>query len=306
VFSSSSPGGPFTVIDSIFNINTGSFLHTGAGGNNQSVYYYVATRSGCGGAIFSAARDTVQSIFLNVSDAGSGLIDLNWNAISQPLPAGTTLPYSIDRSYAPDPFVEFATSIPLVYQDNMEGCLQEIFYEVSINHNTGCISSSNIDGGPFSNDEAPASPVIDSVSVQLNGTSVYLGWQPSPSEDTDAYIIYSVANGTFTAIDTIYGIDNTFYTLTGFDPGSNSLSFAVSALDICLEEGLPADEHSTILLNDELNSCDGSVSLSWNEYSDWLGVSAYQVLQQVNGGAFSVVQTVAGNTVNTSVPELIH
>jgi hypothetical protein len=189
VFSSSSPGGPFTVIDSIFNINTGSFLQTGAGGNNQSVYYYVATRSGCGGAIFSPARDTVQSIFLNVSDAGSGLIDLNWNAISQPLPAGTTLPYSIDRSYAPDPFVEFATSIPLVYQDNMEGCLQEIFYEVSINHNTGCISSSNIDGGPFSNDEAPASPVIDSVSVQLNGTSVYLGLQPSPSEDTDAYII---------------------------------------------------------------------------------------------------------------------
>jgi gliding motility-associated-like protein len=176
---------------------------------------------------------------------------------------------------------------------------------VSINHYTVCISSSNIDAGAISYDEAPASPVIDSVSVQLNGTSVYLGWQPSPSEDTDAYIIYSVANGTFTAIDTIYGIDNTFYTLTGFDPGSNSLSFAVSALDICLEEGLPADEHSTILLNDELNSCDGSVSLSWNEYSDWLGVSAYQVLQQVNGGAFSVVQTVAGNTVNTSIPELI-
>ena len=305
VFSATSPAGPFTAIDSIFNINTGSYLHAGAGGNDQSVYYYVSTRSGCGGAIFSPATDTLQSIYLSVSDAGSGAIDLNWNALAQQLPAGTNLPYNIDRSYAPDPFIAFATSVSTIYQDNMEGCLQEIFYEVSINHSSGCVSSSNIDGGPFSNDEAPESPVIDSVSVQLNGNEVYLGWQPSPSEDTDAYIVYSLSNGVFTAIDTVYGINTTFYTFSGLNPESASLSFAVSALDICLEEGLPAEEHSTILLDYELNSCDGSVDLNWNEYINWSGVSVYEVLQQLNNGVFSVVQTVPGNSVNTNVAELL-
>lgn len=305
IFSATSPAGPYTVIDSVFNINTGTYLHANAGGNNQSIYYYVCTRSGCGGMVLSPAADTLQSIYLSVSDAGAGVIDLSWNALAQPLPQGTQLPYTIDRSYDPDPFVLFGTSNSTGYQDDMEGCLQEIYYEVYINNASGCVSSSNIDGGPFSNDEPPESPVIDSISVQLSGTQVYLGWEPSPSEDTDGYIIFSVANGTITPIDTIYGINNTSFTITGQDPSAGTLTYTVSALDICLEESLPADEHTTLLPDFEVNSCDGSVDLFWNEYIAWPGVSEYQVLQQVNGGLFSVVATVSGTSVSANVPDLI-
>ena len=233
--------------------------------------------------MFSPAADTLQSIYLDVTDLGAGIIDLQWNALGTPLPAGAQLPYRIDRAYDPDPFIAFATSNPSLYQDNMTGCLQEIFYEVFLDDASGCVSSSNISGGPFSNDEAPEPPVIDSISVQLNGNDVYLGWQHSPSADTEAYIIYKIENGVSTAVDKVYGINTTSYTITDANPSGGQVTYYVSALDECLEEGIPANEHATIYLTYDLNSCSGSVDLDWSEYFAWDGsVDSYQILQKVD------------------------
>jgi len=305
IYSSTNVNGPYTVLDSIFNLNQSTYTHSGAGADNQSVYYFIRTRSGCGGQVFSPALDTLQSIYLDVNDLGAGIIDLQWNALGTPLPDGAQLPYRIDRAYDPDPFTAFATSNPTLYQDNMTGCLQEIYYEVFLDDASGCISSSNVSGGPFSNDEAPEPPVIDSISVQLNGNLVYLGWQPSPSADTEAYIIYKIENGITTAVDTVYGINTTSYTVNDANPSGGQVTYFVSALDECLEEGLPADEHTTIFLTYELNSCSGSVDLNWSEYFSWTGqVDSYQILQKVDDENFISVGSVPGTQSSANVADL--
>lgn len=306
IYSATSPGGPFTVIDSIFNINQSTYTHLAAGGNSQPRYYYIKTRSGCGGLVFSDPTPTLQSIYLNVSDLGAGQIELNWNALATPNLPSSTLPYRIEREYNPDPFVPFATSNALQLDDQIQGCLQEIHYEVFLNDASGCISSSNIDGGIFSNDEAPDPPIMDSISIQLNGTSVYLGWQASPSGDTDAYIIYQIIGSTITALDTVYGINNTFYSNPALALTDGPVSLAVAALDVCLQEGEMATTQTSIYLEHNLVSCEGRVYLDWSAYGGWAsGVTSYHVLQSINGGAFTLVSSLNGNVLQTSVPDLI-
>ncbi|MEX1189509.1 MAG: gliding motility-associated C-terminal domain-containing protein [Bacteroidia bacterium] len=306
IFSSTSQNGQFTAVDSIFDLNQSTYNHIGAGADNQSIYYYIQTRSGCGGQVFSPPVDTFQSIYLDVNDIGAGIIDLQWNALGNPLPAGAQLPYQIERAYDPDPFVAFATSNPTVYQDNMTGCLQEIFYEIFLNDASGCVSSSNVAGGPFSNDEPPEPPVIDSISVQINGNTVYLGWEASPSADTEAYIIYKIENGITTVVDTVLGINTTSYIINDANPSAGTITYFVSALDECLEEGLPADAHTTILLDYEVNSCNGSVDLSWSEYSSWPGTAdSYNILQRIDDGNFILVSNVPGSASSSTVPDLV-
>jgi gliding motility-associated-like protein len=306
IYSATSPGGPFTVIDSVFNINQSTYTHLAAGGNTQTRYYYIKTRSGCGGLVFSDPTPTLQSIFLTVSDLGAGQIELNWNALATPNLPSSTLPYRIDREYNPDPFVAFATSNAFQLDDQIQGCLQEIHYEVFLNDASGCISSSNIDGGIFSNDEAPDPPIMDSISIQLNGTSVYLGWQASPSGDTDAYIIYQIIGSTITALDTVYGINNTFYSNSALALTDGPVSLAVAALDVCLQEGEMATTQTSIYLEHNLVSCEGRVYLNWSAYGGWSStVSQYQILQSVNGGAYTLSATVNGNILQTSIPQLI-
>jgi len=39
IYSSANPSGPFTLVDSIFNISQTSYTHQGANANTQSIYY---------------------------------------------------------------------------------------------------------------------------------------------------------------------------------------------------------------------------------------------------------------------------
>ena len=305
IFSSTSPAGPFAVVDSIFNINQNTYTHLAAGGNTQTRYYYIRTRSGCGGLVFSQPTPTLQSIYLNVTDLGAGQIDLNWNALSTPNLPTSSLPYRIERAYDPDPFTAFATSNSLTFSDQMIGCLQEIYYEVFLSDASGCISSSNVNGGPFSNDEAPEPPLMDSISIQLNGNSVYLGWQPSPSGDTEAYIIYQIIGGVATVLDTVYGINTTYFSSANFSLDA-SISLAVSALDECLEEGVLSEIQTSIFLQHRLVACEGKVYLDWSAYGGWVnGVTQFEILQKIDAGAFSVVSTVLGSSSQTSIGSLI-
>lgn len=306
IFSATSLNGPYSVVDSIFDINQSTYNHVASGADIQSIYYFIRTRSGCGGLVFTSPKDTLQSIYLDVNDLGAGVIDLQWNGISNPLPAGAQLPYRINRSYNPNPFEAFATSNSTSYEDNMVGCLQEIYYEVFLDDATGCVSSSNISGGPFSNDEAPEPPFVDSISVSLTSNEIFLGWQPSQSADTDGYIIYEVANGVNTPVDTVNGINNTSFTISNADPNSETVTYYVSALDECLEESVPGNQHTTMLLDFELNACKGSVTLSWNEYNAWASnPDNYLVYQSEDGSNFELVSQVSGETSTVELPNLV-
>lgn len=307
IFAGPGPNGPFTVVDSIFNLAQNTYTHLGANADAGSVYYFIRSRSGCGGIVFSPALDTLQTIYLLVDDGGAGNINLNWNGLSNPLPSTSQLPYRIDKDVSPDPPAFWQNTPGLSANDFMVGCTQDIFYQVSIPDASGCVSRSNRNGGPFSNDEPPDTPFLDSVSVNPFNNQVLLGWQSSPSPDVESYILYAVNGSDTTAIDTV-PLTELQAVLSGLLPQNGSLSFAVSALDECDEESEVSPVHSSIFLEYELLGCLGKVDLRWNSYSAYPQSDlSYEVWLSVNNGPYvlSGTATAGGNMLSYSSSNLL-
>ena len=86
IYSSGTPNGPFTLLDTVV-YPSKTYTHSGAGANNSSVYYYLTSESDCAGV--SDPSDTLKTIKLDVTPIASSTIgDLFWNQIH--IPALTT------------------------------------------------------------------------------------------------------------------------------------------------------------------------------------------------------------------------
>jgi gliding motility-associated-like protein len=306
LYSAQAPGGPFTLIDSIFNINTLSYTHVGAGANNGSRYYYLRTRSGCEGKVLSTPSDTLSTMYLNVSDGGSGQIGLQWNPLRQPNLPSTQLPYLIFKQIEAGAFNQNGSSALTAYADFMQGCLQNIFYYVQIPDASGCYSRSNISGGPFSNDQPPQMSDPDSVSVRFTSNGILLAWPPSTSPDTKAYVIYRYENNQIVATDTVKGLLNNKLEIAGLNPAVGPLRFRVAAIDSCNNLSSQGQLHATIHLIHNLSSCENKVELDWTPYEGWTP-DAYQVLVNRDGQGYVLQGTTTGGntffTVNGLVPD---
>jgi hypothetical protein len=75
---------------------------------------------------------------------------------------------------------------------------------------------------------------LDSVSVDLNSGNVVLGWSPSPASDAIAYIIYYEDDNLWNPVDTLYGLNNTFWTDYEHDPNTAIHRYRIAVLDSCL------------------------------------------------------------------------
>lgn len=307
IYSSTSANGPFTLVDSVLNLNQNTYTDLGAGANTQSIYYQIRTRLGCGGMVLSEPCQTIQTIYLAVSDIGSGQIQLNWNPLSTPALASTQLPYRINKQILPAALSFLSTTNSVFALDSMQGCTQNINYQVQIADASGCISHSNIDGGAFSNDEAPVVPFFDSISVQSSGTNIILGWEASTSIDTRAYVIYQVNQaGAILQVDTVYGIASTQFISSGPNPSSGPISYQIAAIDICNNLSTLSPIHSSIFLEVEVSSCLAQAALSWTAYQGWsANPDAYQIFQKLNGGGWTLIASVNGNSNQFTVENLI-
>jgi gliding motility-associated-like protein len=163
---------------------------------------------------------------------------------------------------------------------------------VSISDASGCISESNIAGSLFRDGLQPFLPLLDSVSVNANG-SVTLGWEPSPSLDAVMYYIYKeTAGGIWLVLDSVAGYNNTSYTYTGSAAGSGSENFCIAARDSCRNVSIlgNGDAQKTIYLTSKFNLCSRSVDLTWTAYVNLpKGILLYDVYCSINAGVFNLV-----------------
>ncbi len=300
IYSSANPAGPYTVVDSIFNINTTTYTDIGAGANTASIYYYIKTRSGCNGEVFTNPSDTLQSILLDVTNPGTGFAALTWNALSTPLPSTTYSGYyRIYREFPAGIWTLIDSTQGLTFQDEITLCNALINYRVEIEDQSGCISVSSIDGDLFQDLTPPVSPSIDSVSVDVNAglNQAGIGWNVNPSGDTEGYIIYENINNSWTPIDTVWGLNNTYYLNGNSTAGIGSETYRIAAIDSCDNTSPLGDIHSSIFLGVHVDICLRQAELSWNAYSGWAsGVSQYQVFFTENGGARTLAGSVGGTT----------
>lgn len=295
IYSASSPSGPFTVVDSIFNYNTSTYTDVGAGANTQSVYYYMKTRSSCNGSYYSASTDTLQTIYLNAVNSGTGSANLSWNPIHSPdLPTSFGW-YHIYREFPPGTWTMIDSTQLLQFTDTITLCNAQLNYYIGIDDSLPCTSVSNIDGDLFQDATAPNTPTVDSVSVDsLSGHSV-IGWAAATAGDTEGYIIYENKNGIWVPIDTVWGVSTTFYENSmpfWSNPDSTYLSYSVAAFDSCMNTSPISNFHNSIFLSSSLDVCGGGITLNWTPYVNLnSGLMGYNIFARENNGPLTLLGT---------------
>jgi gliding motility-associated-like protein len=295
IYSSVSPSGPFIEIDSIFNILQTTYTDITANANTKIIYYYIKTRSSCGGIYYSSPSDTLQTMLMNATNTGLGTAALSWNPIHSPDLQSSYNWYHIYREYPPGTWIMIDSTQMLNYNDTITVCDAHINYYVEINDSLPCTSASSIDGDRFQDAIAPVTPVIDSVSVDsLNGHSI-IGWTASPSGDTHGYIIYESKNGIWVPIDTVYGQNTTSYLNTNphwANPDSSSLSYCVAAFDSCRNTSPISLNQSTIFLTSSIDICGSGVTLNWTPYINMHpGLKGYKIFVRQNNGVLTLLGT---------------
>ena len=298
IYSSNSASGPFNIIDTITNITSSSYTHVGANANTNSIYYYIKTVSGCGGTPFnfSLPSDTLRSILLSVSNSGTGNAVLDWNEIHSPLLPTSSGWYFIYREYPSGNWSLIDSTQSLQYLESITLCDATINYRVEIADSSGCISVSSIDGDLFQDLTAPDSPILDSVSINLTSGKAIIGWSSSPSPDAFGYVVYLYSGSIWTAIDTIWGINNTFYNNLSSHASNASESYTIAAFDSCMNISPMVNQQNTIFLTSHIDICGGNITLNWTPYINMTpAISGYSIYVSENNGPFNILSTTGSN-----------
>ncbi|MBT6744976.1 MAG: T9SS type B sorting domain-containing protein [Flavobacteriales bacterium] len=303
----------YSLAATVTNINQVSYTYPGANLLTGTEYFYVITNFDDGtGEQPSLSSDTLQPILISVEGLSSTPVilesqaRLTWNKIHNPRINTHSDWYLIYRMFTGEPWslvdsVEFGTEN---YLDSTKVCYDSAYYKIEVVDASGCVSVSNIAGDEVGDQTPPVVPEIDSVSINSITGEVNVGWVKSVSGDVDGYIvILELATGGY-QIDTIWGIDSTFFIDLDADPNSQSEIYGLLAFDSCWGGGTPntsasGTNHETIFLEAELSPCDKEIQISWNHYVGWSsGISEYKIFVGENGGSSQLLTTISGN--NTS------
>lgn len=282
----------------------GTNTATVPGGALAASDYFIAVVSGCGGNTVRYS-DTIQNIFLNLTNPANGTAVLQWNEPSNPIRAGMANNYDIMQEYPTTVWQSIGTpGYPVGnWLDTIRVCGDDLNYQIVLN-DAVCPHTSNIAGDFFEDMITPDIPVIEYVTIDTLTGTVTIEWNVNGQSDTYGYVIYQLNDaGIPIELDTVWGINSTTYT---FNPGAVNgvLSFTVAAFDSCFTSSIPptyqtsakADVHSTMFLTHSYDICADIVELSWTNYVGWDAVDNYEILYRENGSAW----TNGGNTTSTN------
>ena len=137
-------------------------------------------------------------------------------------------------------------------------------------------------------EEPPASPIFNLVSVnQLTG-NVELSWSLSTSTDVAGYVVYLYQNGEGYAIDTIHDPTAASYIRYGSGSSYFSESFVVAAIDSSENISPLSNELHTIYTEAQIDTCNKKIITNWNKYASYPNkVTGYAVFISENGGNFT-------------------
>lgn len=131
-------------------------------------------------------------------------------------------------------------------------------------------------------------------SASVNGNTIELEWQASPSPEVSAYIIFrSTSMGTI-ALDTIYGGITNFIDNTAL-PNDQPETYFILAIDECGNTSIFNDPHSTVFLTQSVIGCEQKIVLDWNLYQGWTnGIGSQEVWVEIDGGGAFLEATISG------------
>ncbi len=132
--------------------------------------------------------------------------------------------------------------------------------------------------------------------VTVIGDEVEIAWDPSPSPEVFANIIYKQTPTGTAILDTVF-TGNT-YRDANADPSQMTETYFVNSLDRCGNISLFTEPQSTILLEiSDISICEQTIRLDWNLYQNWTdGIDRHEVWVSRNGAPSAIVETVSGTT----------
>ena len=279
-------GGTFIQIDAVPGGTTGniSYIHINALANNGSRYYYIETAY----SSQTFTSETLQSIYLQLDnhDPDFNQADLFWNAVSNPLPNESSSTYNIYWDYPTGIWNLVNSTENTNFSMPVIVCFDSINFKIEIENTNACTSISNVSGNWFKNVVEPAIPFIDSISVDAN-EHIVIGWQSVST--AAAYIIYRWES-IWKPIDTVYGLNTTFYADTTSDGCSESIAYSVATIDTCGSSGPKEENKERRNIRIEqlvFNVCDESITVNWTKYR-FPDPSVYQIWVSENGGDFQI------------------
>lgn len=295
VFASNNPASTFSLAGTIGAQATNSFVHnTDASGT--SMYYYMNTTFGSGGSGSSVHSDTLRSLFLNIVPAAVDL-KLLYNPLKTPKLPSSSSTYTIQKEYPMGTWSLLGTTQALQYSDTITVCGDSMSYQVQLPDNSGCLSTSNIQKGKYTDQKPPNQPYIDSLSVLPNGQCI-LTWRIPRDLDIDRYAIYEKSlAGTNNFLATVPGRSSTSYVYTLSTANTRTVQLFVSAVDSCDNISTFNEEPTSLFLQSSYDVCAYKTQLNWNDYKGLhTGVKEYVIYHSVNGSVFKKIGSTTGSS----------
>ncbi|WP_027421335.1 T9SS type B sorting domain-containing protein [Crocinitomix catalasitica] len=283
-------------------IGTNTYTVVGAGADLVSKSYFIKTLYGCDGGNESVS-DTLSSMFMSLNDLLDGRVRLRWNNTHDPIQVGEDVVQEIYREYPVGTWILRGTRDYGIneFTDTVDICEDFMSYEIRVNHDAGCTSTSNVEGAILKDFSAPDIPKLDWVSVNCETGFVDISWNKNNQSDTYGYIIFWLKDGIWEAIDTVYGIDNTTYSNAATEASFGPEGYRIAAFDSCYTDIVPptyqtsalSEGHTTIFLVEEYDLCARTINLVWTPYEGWIEETAkYEVMVSVNDGPFELTKTI--------------
>jgi hypothetical protein len=158
----------------------------------------------------------------------------------------------------------------------------------------------------------PEVPPLYYVTVDPETGYDIIVWYSSPSDFTDYYkVITSVIvnpdeSPQYMEIGTVYAPDTVFY-YSNSDSYSSSIGYTVVAVNdlgggsTTIFRGLYDAPDSTIFLESVFDSCQATITLSWNDYNKWRGsIAGYNIRQRMGPNDYITLATL-NEGINTFV-----
>ena len=296
VYHADQANGPYTMYPVPVQGQTSFTIPSSPSADPDHVYLMARFNGGTG----SVPSDTLQTLFVNLSNTGNGTIDVQWNPLHTPALSTSSNTYRLFRAQdtqAGGAFSQFPGAIVQPqYEDTIRVCSDTIRYFVELSDLTGCVSISNVRSIYFDN-PPPLTPTLQRVTVVQATQLARLDWSRSASTDTKGYYIYQLnAAGSPVLIDSVFGLNTTTYTYALSNAMNQSEVFRIAAFDSCYRVSTPSLFHNTIYLRAELDECNGIAELRWNPYTNWNpSVNRYEVYVSQNGSPFALLATLTAS-----------
>ncbi|MCU0347189.1 MAG: gliding motility-associated C-terminal domain-containing protein [Saprospiraceae bacterium] len=163
------------------------------------------------------------------------------------------------------------------------------FYLLS---NFNCPGQVAVPSDTLDNRPPEVSPIV---AVTVESGQAVVTWEPSPSPEVYAYVIYRQTSIGVVPVDTVFS--GFTYTDPDADPTTGTVSYYVNALDPCGNTSIFDVKHTSMFAQAEAVPCRQSIRLTWNPYEGWTNaIVSQEVWVGVNGGALAT----SGNSIGTS------